>query len=114
MVIVNLAMASICFMGSCYPALVGSNTPVGTFSLARQTTLEPGYGGDLLVYQEGITTLWAIHRVYTINHNEHRLDRLRGNRVDQRRAVTRGCINVLPEVYEKLVDCCSKDVLIIS
>jgi hypothetical protein len=114
MVVVNLAMASICFMGSCYPALVGTTTPVGTFSLSHQTILEPGYGGDLLVYQEGATTLWAIHRVYTLNHNEHRLVRLTAHQVEQRRGVTKGCINVLPEVYQKLVDCCSNDVLIIS
>ena len=63
MVIVSLTMASICFMGSCYPALVGNNTPVGTFSLSQQQVLEPGYGGDVLVYQESSTSLWAIHRV---------------------------------------------------
>lgn len=114
MVFVDLAMATICFMGSCYPALVGTNTPVGTFSLSQQLIHEPGYGGDILVYQEGATTLWAIHRVYTLNHNEHRRERLAANRVDQRRAVTKGCINVMPEVYQKLVDCCSKDVLIIG
>lgn len=114
MVVVNLAMASICFSGACFPALVGNNTPVGTFSLSRQEIQAPGYGGDLLVYQENHHYLWAIHRVYTRNPGERRIERLTSNRVEQRRAITNGCINVMPEVYEKLVDCCSKDVLVIN
>jgi hypothetical protein len=114
MVIVNLAAASICFLGSCYPALVGQSTPVGTFSLSQQETPEPGYGGDLLVYQENAKYLWAIHRVYTLNPKEHRLERLHSAQPSLRRSVTNGCVNVLPEVYQRLVDCCSKDVLVIN
>jgi hypothetical protein len=114
MVVVNLAMATICFMGSCYPALVGDNTPAGTFSLSQQRVLDPGYGGDVLVYQENRKYLWAIHRVYTLNPDERRVERLASNRSDLRRSITKGCINVMPEVYQKLVDCCSRDVLVIS
>lgn len=114
MVIVSLATASICFMGSCYPALVGNNTPVGTFPLSRQETLEPGYGGDLLVYQENYKYLWAVHRVYTLNPKEYRMERLSSGRAEQRRSITNGCINVMPEVYDKLVECCSRDVLVIN
>jgi hypothetical protein len=114
MVIVNLALASICFSGTCYPALVGSNTPVGTFSLSHHEIRAPGYGGDLLVYQENKKYLWAIHRVYTLNPGEHRVERLAAGRAEQRRAITNGCINVMPEVYQKLVACCSKDLLVIN
>lgn len=113
MVVVNLALATICFMGSCYPALVGNNTPVGSFALSRQAISEPGYGGDLLVFHENRQYLWAIHRVYTLNREERRLERLRSDRAEQRRFITKGCINVMPEVYRKLVDCCSGDVLAI-
>ena len=114
MVIVNLALASICFSGTCFPALVGTNTPVGTFSLSRQEIQVTGYGGDLLVYKENQKYLWAIHRVYTLNPAERRVERLTSNQVEQRRAITNGCINVMPDVYQKLVDCCSKDLLVIN
>jgi len=114
MIVVSLAAASICFAGGCYPALVGSNTPSGTFTLSREHVVAPGYGGDLLVYREDAKYLWAIHRVYTLNPDEHRLARLRSNHVELRRTITKGCINVMPEVYERLVDCCSKDVLVIN
>jgi hypothetical protein len=114
MIVVSLATASICFMGSCYPALVGHNTPVGTFSLSRQAISDPGYGGDLLVFRESRDYVWAIHRVYTLNREERRLERIRSGRADLRRDVTKGCINVMPEVYRKLVDCCSREVLVIN
>ncbi|MBC7501247.1 MAG: murein L,D-transpeptidase [Herminiimonas sp.] len=114
MIVVNLALASICFSGTCYPALVGANTPVGMFSLSQQQIQTVGYGGDILVYKENQHYLWAIHRVYTLNPKERRVERLTANHVAQRRDITNGCINVMPEVYQKLVDCCSKDVLIIN
>lgn len=114
MVVVSLALASICFAGGCYPALVGSNTPAGTFALSQRETPEPGYGGDLLVYREDDRYVWAIHRVYTLNPGERRIDRLASGKPEQRRGVTKGCINVMPEVYRMLVDCCSKDVLVIQ
>lgn len=114
MVVVSLALASICFAGECHPVLVGNNTPAGTFPLSQQQTMEPGYGGDLLVYREDKKHLWAIHRVYTLNPKERRVEWLASGSVDQRRAVTKGCINVMPDVYRKLVDCCSNDLLVIN
>jgi len=114
MVVVSLAAASICFAGACYPALVGANTPTGTFNLSHYATVEPGYGGDILAYQEDRRYVWAIHRVYTLVPQEKRLERLASDRPELRRTVTHGCINVMPEVYEKLVDCCRKDVLVIQ
>lgn len=66
------------------------------------------------MYQENARYLWAIHRVYTLNPRENRVERLRSSEPGQRRAVTRGCINVMPEVYQRLVECCSGDVLVIN
>jgi hypothetical protein len=113
MVVVSLAMASICFAGECHPALVGNNTPAGTFTLSHQSIDSPGYGGDLLVFHENRSYLWAIHRVYTLKPQERREERLRSSPPERRRSVTHGCINVMPEVYDKLIDCCSRDLLVI-
>jgi hypothetical protein len=114
MIVVSLAAASICFAGACYPALVGDNTPAGTFTVSRQQVKDPGYGGDVLVYRENARYIWAVHRVYTLNPVENRVARLHSGRAEQRRAITKGCINVMPDVYERLVDCCSTDVLVIN
>ena len=107
-------MASICFSGSCFPVLVGVNTPTGMFPLSQQQIQAAGYGGDILVYKEDQKYLWAIHRVYTLNPKERRVERLASKQVEQRRGITNGCINIMPDVYQKLVECCSKDVLIIN
>jgi hypothetical protein len=113
MIVVDLAMASICFSGACFPALVGDHTPTGHFTLSHRAIDTPGYGGDLLVFRENDRYLWAIHRVYTGVPRERRAERLASGRPEERRSVTHGCINVMPEVYLKLVDCCRRDVLII-
>lgn len=113
MVLVSLAAATICFAGACYPALVGSDTPTGTFDLSRQLINAPGYGGDVLVFKENDRYIWAVHRVYTLNPKEDRLARLRSDQPLLRRAITKGCVNVMPEVYQHLATCCSKDILVI-
>jgi hypothetical protein len=113
MVVVDLALAVICFGGQCHPALVGNNTPRGVFMLEHQATEEPGYGGDLLVFSEDRSHLWAIHRVYTAVPSEHRVERLRSRQVALRQAVTHGCINVMPDVFARLVQCCSNQALLI-
>lgn len=114
MVIVSLAAASICFAGACHPVLVGDNTPAGTFKLSPRVVTDPGYGGDLLVYRENARYVWAIHRVYTLNPGEDRIARLRSPAPERRRSVTKGCINVMPEVYDKLMECCRNDILVIN
>lgn len=113
MVIVDLGLAVICFLNQCHPALVGTDTPRGTFSIEHRSTPLPGYGGDLLVFQEGRTHLWAIHRVYTAVPSERRAERLRSRQADVRRGITHGCVNVTPEVYDRLIDCCSRELLVI-
>src|SRR5688572_8660194 len=114
MVVVDLALAAICFMGECHPALVGKHTPRGVFALNHQATDYLGYGGDLLVFMEDRTRLWAIHRVYTAVSEERRVERLRSQRVELRQGVTHGCINVMPDVYAQLVKCCSNQALVIQ
>lgn len=113
MVVVDLALAVICFMNQCHPVLVGPHTPPGTFLLDHQATPEPGYGGDLLVFNEGPSQLWAIHRVITASASERRLERLQSAHAGARRRVTRGCVNVMPQVFDSLVRCCSRDLLVI-
>lgn len=114
MVVVDLALAVICFMGECHPALVGEHTPRGAYVLEHQATELPGYGGDLLVFKEDRTRLWAIHRVYTAVASQRRVERLRSGRVALRKGVTLGCVNVMPDVYARLVECCGNQVLVIK
>ena len=106
MIVVSLGLATICFLNQCYPALVGKTTPTGHYQLRERRVLSPGYGGDVLVFMEERDDLLAIHRVWLGKPSEQRLDRLASVRVERRRGVTGGCINVAPDVYAKLLDCC--------
>ncbi len=107
-VVVSLSLATICFLGHCHPALVGANTPVGAFPLQHRMVVSPGYGGDVLSFSENAESVLAIHRVWTLRPREHRPERLSSGRTSDRKLVTGGCINVSPEVYAELVDCCSR------
>lgn len=118
-IIVSVALATICFTyrgtEECYPALLGRNnaTPVGEYTITRKLTKSPGYGGDILQFHETKTDVYAIHRVWLLKPEQRRLERLSGTDVSAR-YISAGCINVLPEVYNKLIDCCSADHLIIK
>ena len=111
MVVVNLALATICFLNSCYPALVGLDTPKGEFQMVQVITNQKGYGGDVLEFKETPASNYAIHRVWLLRPEEHRLERLQSNDPADRTTITHGCINLMPDVYEKLRDCCSTDML---
>lgn len=113
MIVINLLTATICFAGSCYPALVGVTTPVGEFQVQHIMTDQKGYGGDILPFKETANTRFAIHRVYLLNPKQRRMERLTSGKVTDR-TITNGCVNVMPDVYEKLVDCCSNDQLTIT
>jgi hypothetical protein len=113
MIFVNLITASICFLGSCYPALIGVNTPIGVFNVEHRSTTQYGYGGDVLMFKEGDDSIYSIHRIITFNSSQKRLERIVSNNIKDR-TITDGCINVMPDVYEKLVECCSESELIIS
>lgn len=113
-VLVNLATASICFLGQCYPALIGKTTPEGEFKLQQYRIEAPGYGGDVLGFaRDSSGGVYAIHRVWTQIPKQRRAERLKGP-VQDRVGITGGCINVDPEVYQKLIDCCSKGKLTIK
>ena len=114
MILVNLATASICFMNQCYPALVGPDTPIGQFKLEHVRTQAAGYGGDVILFKETSSSVFAIHRVWLLKPKQNRLQRLTSGKASQRLATTLGCINVMPEVYEKLVDCCNNQEMVVS
>lgn len=112
MIIVDVALATICFLGSCYPALVGKETPRGEFPLINRIVLSPGYGGDVLQFKETEIDVYSIHRVWLGNPAQYRLKRLNSKNI-KNRIITDGCINVDSEVYEKLKSCCSADLLLV-
>jgi hypothetical protein len=112
-VVVDIALAIICFASDCYPALVGNDTPVGEFEITHYSTSEPGYGGDILLFHREQNNLFAVHRVIDVP-GQQRFARIKSPYAKHRLTVTAGCVNVEPEVYEKLVDCCSNSKVIIK
>jgi len=110
-VVVKLAAALICFSGQCHPVLVGKDTPVGRFRIAQRMVLAEGYGGDVLMFSEDPRSVLAIHRVWNGRPSERRAQRIASQNAAVRRGITGGCVNVTPEVYAALVDCCSTSVL---
>lgn len=114
MVVVDLLLATICFSlqpgdaQECHPVLIGPDTPRGEFTLNQRLTPEVGYGGDVLQFKVSSDGVFAIHRVYLLNPRERRADRLKS--LDPKdRQISKGCVNVAPEVYKKLLDCCSRN-----
>lgn len=105
MVFVKLLAATICFAGNCYPALIGYNTPIGTFHMELRSTPFPGYGGDIIVFAETERNAIAIHRLWLLKPEQKREKRIVSKRVEDH-YITNGCINVEPDVYKKLIDCC--------
>ena len=100
-VLVSLNLAVICFMGQCHPALVGASTPPGEYRLRQRLVASPGYGGDVLVFREDPTELFAILRVWTGVPAALRVQRLRADSASARQGVTQGCINIAPDVYDR-------------
>ena len=102
MIVVLLAKALICFSDQCYPVLAGYQTPVGTFELVERRTDKPGYGGSVLQFKETKTSIYAVHRVFTLDTKVNRAAAIKYGNANFRRHVTLGCINVEPSVYEAL------------
>ena len=119
MVIVDIALATICFTASpdagqvCEHVLIGSDTPRGTYVLQQRLVDDPLYGGDILQFREDPTEVYAIHRVWNGRPAEHREMRIRSDKAADRK-ITKGCINVTPEVYARLLACCSQETLVIK
>jgi hypothetical protein len=111
-VLVDVAAAVICFAAACHPVLVGPETPRGEFRLTHYATSVPGYGGDILSFKETGKYIYTIHRVIDVP-GQQRPTRLKNPSAEQRNRITGGCINVEPEVYDELVECCSESKLII-
>jgi hypothetical protein len=111
MIIVDLILAVICFthnrINECHNALVGEQTPRGEYALIQRLTNDPGYGGDVLQFKETPDAVFAIHRVWLLKPKQNRLAKLKSNNAEARKSITGGCINIEPEVYDKLVNCCS-------
>lgn len=118
-VVVSLALATICFTFNgaqeCHPVLLGKNppTPKGEFTLIQRYTSDPGYGGDVLQFKETESQVWAIHRIWLLSPAQRRPERMK-SKVVADHFISAGCINVEPEVYKQLVDCCSNDQLTIE
>ena len=77
-------------------------------------TKDPGYGGDVLQFDEDAKQVYAIHRVWTLKPEQKRLERLASPDPKQRNSITNGCINVSPEVYQQLLDCCIDHKLVVK
>jgi hypothetical protein len=118
-VIVSLALATICFnyhgIDECHPVLLGKGigTPAGEYTLIQRYTSDPGYGGDVLQFKEDEKQVWAIHRIWLMIPQQHRMERINSKHIADH-YISGGCINVEPAVYEKLVDCCSNDRLTVK
>lgn len=101
-VVVDLAAAVICFAGACHPALVGDTTPKGEFLLERiEVPVPKQYGGEVMMFKETKHEIFAVHRTWPGRERKY------SGTPEQRRIVTNGCINVEPEVYRALIECCN-------
>jgi hypothetical protein len=102
-VVIYLAKAMICIANQCYPALVGSSTPTGTFTLQQMQTDQAGYGGEIFEFYDDGKSIYAIHRLWLLKKSEHREERLASDSsID--RLITHGCVNVDDDVYNQLED----------
>lgn len=111
-VLVSLATAVICFSSQCFPVLVGEQTPIGQYELSLMRVEKPMYGGSILAFAEDDTGVFAVHRVLPIGN---RLKQIAEDDPKKRRGITNGCINVQPDVYEKLMACCTNsDIIVIE
>lgn len=98
-----LSKALLCAATQCWPVLIGPTTPVGgPYQLIQRLTSDPGYGGDVLQFAEDEHTVYAIHRVWKLRPSEQRERRLL-DADPKRRMITKGCVNVAPDVYDYLV-----------
>ena len=113
MIIINLTLATICFLGQCHPILVGPQTPTGEYTLTKRYTEQKGYGGDVLQFHEDDKYVYAIHLVWKEIPKQQREQRLRSDNIKDR-YITSGCINVDSPIYDKLLQCCSNASIIIK
>jgi len=97
-----LSKALLCVASQCWPVLVGKDTPPpGIYPVVQRLTEDPGYGGDVLQFHEDSKTVYAIHRLWTLNPKEKRAARL-ADPNPKNRIITNGCVNIDPLVYNYL------------
>jgi len=118
-ILVSLTLATICFTMNekyeCHPVLLGKkeSTPIGEYSLVRRFVVSPGYGGDVIQFLETESGIYSIHRVWMLKSEQKRLERLKSKKIEDH-YISSGCINVEPEIYEKLLSCCMNEKLVIK
>lgn len=112
-VTIFLGKALICFQMNCYPMLYGDATPVGTFQIQERRVLSPGYGGDVLQFHDAGDMIFSVHRTWLGSPNQKRVERLESETPTDNK-ISNGCINIAPEVYEALKDCCTGQSLTIQ
>lgn len=98
----SLSKALLCAATQCWPVLIGLSTPPGEYTIIQRLTNDKGYGGDVLQFHETEKVVYAIHRVWTLNPSQKREERLKSDNPADR-VISKGCINVEPEVYDYLV-----------
>jgi hypothetical protein len=111
LITVSLSAAILCFSNLCHPALVGKDTPTGKFQIIDRYTETPGYGGEVLQFTEINGVVLAIHRVWLLKPSEHRQDKLDHGSAADRRYVSKGCINVTPEVFDEIKNATKVEIL---
>lgn len=112
-VTVKKSLAVICFLGQCYPALVGEATPNGEYTLNKRKVVSEGYGGDVLQFYTNNEYVYAIHRPYSLDKKRDR-DKMLMQSPSSQRTMTKGCINVQSSVYDILYQNSQKIKLIIQ
>lgn len=102
-VILFLSAAMLCFGGQCHPALVGQNTPTGSYTVVKGSITAPGYpSGKFASFARlpsGVPL--GIHPTYTNDPAQHREWRLHHDDPELR-VISNGCINVDEVVYDQL------------
>lgn len=110
-VTVLLSAALLCIQGVCHHALVGQDTPTGSYTAVRMAAEDPLYGGDVLAFARNDTgAVFAIHRTWLGNSAERRQWRLQQDDPAQR-VISQGCINIAPEVYDQLPDVATLEIV---
>lgn len=100
---VFVGKALICFASQCFPALLGTETPVGSFKLQQRYVVSEGYGGAVLQFKETENMIYAIHRPYSLDRKVDRVQALKSVNPAFRRSISKGCINVEDAVFEYLL-----------
>lgn len=114
----SIALATICFsfqgVEECHPVLLGKNipTPTGEFDMRKRLTNDPGYGGDVIQFHQNSDMVFAIHRVWMLKPEQKRMDRIKSKNIKDR-FISSGCINMLPEAYQRLLECCIDQRLVV-